>query len=590
MMTHLGKFNRKSGERSRSYPYDGTLAASRKRKRAPPLTPPANPNYDTHYVSDTESEIRDVISCARTEVLSNDETDDDQKERPLIKSSLGRRAISFDQVCPGGNAATKPGIIQYPPNHGDWFVLRCDEHDLNFHDQGAAAAHLRRSNHSGTWRVTTAMLIENFGIKVAGYDATLVDEDGHTALEPPQDTTRPRVLKKRPSTSQATSARAARSNPRGQRTESASPETGTISPLAAATRCAALRTTLEPGAMDSPGREPDRQSPNEPAPLPPASTMPPDFHIQSKAARSLESSDSKPTIQAVGPAIPLKSGESKTKKARTVPPSYLKVFMSKPMAPSSSQPESHRSKAPQAGPAKPTILFQAPVQSLGRPVMAGGAGSPSVVESRPRTSLQCPHNCDCWYMAMNETAVLPNLSHRSQVQRALFNYTDADLHRFRSSSTTLAFPEAASGNKYSSIHLQRAYLSVVRPRSSFVYGSRSLTSLPTTHAPSKTTTPQSNSQLPEPKVHGIQPVVTKATATSPLRFGIAPFELPPTLLAIMRRKSKTNETNPKISEFICDDGLYRCPLCDTQFAEAGIFWHHLSDRHWRRVLSGKNQA
>ncbi|KAF4461608.1 hypothetical protein FALBO_11590 [Fusarium albosuccineum] len=459
-MTHLRKFNRKSGERSLPYPYDDTLAASRKRKRAPPLVPLINPNYDTHYVSDAESEMRDVIICAHTEDLGDDETHDDRTESPLIKSPLGRRAISLDQVCPGGNAAARPGIIQYPPNHGDWFVLRCDEHDLNFQHQGTAAAHLRRSNHSGTWRVTTAMLIENFGIKVTGYDATLVDEDEPTALEPQQDMTRPRVLKKRPRTSQAVSARAARSNSRGQRTESVSPETGTISPQTAATRGAALRTTLEPGAMDSPGREPRRQSPNKPTALSPAPTVPPDCHIQSKAAHSLESSGSKPTRQAVGPENPRKSGESTTKKSRAVPPSYLKVFMSKPMAPSSSYPGSHRSKAPQAGPAKPTTLFQAPVQSLDRPVMAGGAGSPSIVQYRPRTSLQCPHNCDCWYMAMNETAVLPNLSHRSQVQRALFNYTDAALHRFRSSSTTLAFPEAVSGNGYLSIHSSTTSLPV----------------------------------------------------------------------------------------------------------------------------------
>ncbi|KAM6506780.1 hypothetical protein FALCPG4_018609 [Fusarium falciforme] len=224
-MSHFNKRTTDSERRLHLSPpvspvqHNSTIAALRKRKRASP-SPLAESDDDANHVPDAESDIQDVIICASTVVFSDDETEDEREDSPPAKRSLARRSISFDQVFQNGNAATKHVIIQYPLNDGDWFILRCDEHDVSFKNQRGAAAHLRSSKHGGTWQVSTSMVIKNFGIEVIDCDATLAGKNNLIALESGQEEAKPRAPKKRPITYRTTSAREKRSKLYAKRAES----------------------------------------------------------------------------------------------------------------------------------------------------------------------------------------------------------------------------------------------------------------------------------------------------------------------------------------------------------------------------------
>ncbi|KAK1657734.1 hypothetical protein BDP55DRAFT_419448 [Colletotrichum godetiae] len=75
------------------------------------------------------------------------------------------KTIRFDELYDDGNARYKHRIVQY---NEEWFILRCDEHNMHFPYRAASAAgsHLKAYAHNGPSAALPAV-IEAFGIRVS---------------------------------------------------------------------------------------------------------------------------------------------------------------------------------------------------------------------------------------------------------------------------------------------------------------------------------------------------------------------------------------------------------------------------------------
>ncbi|KAJ3455639.1 hypothetical protein MRS44_017121 [Fusarium solani] len=122
--------------------------------------------------------IEDTIFCAPLE--SRSPIDEDENE---LGEQLTQRSIPFEAVIQ--NETDKHIIIQYPRGHGSWFILRCQEHDLDFrnHPLRAASAHLRSRQHGRLQDTTGPAVIEHFGIKVLNCNEELAQMNNAATLK-----------------------------------------------------------------------------------------------------------------------------------------------------------------------------------------------------------------------------------------------------------------------------------------------------------------------------------------------------------------------------------------------------------------------
>ncbi|RSM04617.1 hypothetical protein CEP52_006779 [Fusarium oligoseptatum] len=122
--------------------------------------------------------IEDVIICAPIEwaPIIDDEDELDVEE-------LTQRTIPFDEVFQ--NEEVKRIITQYPKGHGSWYILGCEEHDLDFrtHPLRAASAHLRSRQHGRRQDTTGPAVITHFGIKVLNCNEKLARKNNAAALK-----------------------------------------------------------------------------------------------------------------------------------------------------------------------------------------------------------------------------------------------------------------------------------------------------------------------------------------------------------------------------------------------------------------------
>ncbi|RSL47248.1 hypothetical protein CEP54_013483 [Fusarium duplospermum] len=122
--------------------------------------------------------IEDVIICAPIEwaPIIDDEDELDVEE-------LTQRTIPFDEVFQ--NEEAKHIITQYPKGHGFWYILRCEEHDIDFrtHPLRAASAHLRSRQHGRRQDTTGPAVIAHFGTKVLNCNEKLARKNNAAALK-----------------------------------------------------------------------------------------------------------------------------------------------------------------------------------------------------------------------------------------------------------------------------------------------------------------------------------------------------------------------------------------------------------------------
>jgi len=85
------------------------------------------------------------------------------------------RSVDFEHLFQGGHAEYKHKIVE---EDGQWFILRCDEHDLHFGDRPVVAAvcHLRSNAHGGLPQDASSAL-RTLGIRVLRCDAAKAAEN-----------------------------------------------------------------------------------------------------------------------------------------------------------------------------------------------------------------------------------------------------------------------------------------------------------------------------------------------------------------------------------------------------------------------------
>lgn len=142
--------------------------------------------------------IEDTIICAPIEVsikgwISLNLPDITNQWAPIIEDEdepdveeeeqLTQRSISFDEVFE--NESVKRVITQFPKGRGSWYILRCEEHDVDFksHPLRAASAHLRSRQHGRLQDTTGPAVIEHFGTKVLDCNEQLARKNNAAALK-----------------------------------------------------------------------------------------------------------------------------------------------------------------------------------------------------------------------------------------------------------------------------------------------------------------------------------------------------------------------------------------------------------------------
>ncbi|KAM5349358.1 hypothetical protein ACJ41O_005863 [Fusarium nematophilum] len=164
------------------------------------------------------------------------------------------------------------------------------------------------------------------------------------------------------------------------------------------------------------------------------------------------------------------------------------------------------------------------------------------------------------------------VAHRERINRALLDHMTADLHKLQSRSMGLRFPKAVLDTDAPPIILPRPQVSHMSyppltlgtdnsPADAPIISARKFAVLRGTGRP------ESGGETPAEE------------AQEELRFGLKPLEVPPSVLCCMRKRSRSGDENPRLSEFRGDDGLFHCPWCPKLFARGGIFADHLASKH-----------
>lgn len=111
--------------------------------------------------------------------IIEDESELDVEE----EEQLTQRSIPFDEVFQ--NESVKRIITQFPKGHGSWYILRCEEHNVDFksHPLRAASAHLRSRQHGRVQDTTGPAVIAHFGTKVLDCSEELAQKNNAAALK-----------------------------------------------------------------------------------------------------------------------------------------------------------------------------------------------------------------------------------------------------------------------------------------------------------------------------------------------------------------------------------------------------------------------
>ncbi|RSL44279.1 hypothetical protein CEP54_014755 [Fusarium duplospermum] len=92
--------------------------------------------------------------------------------------------MTFAEVFGNGDAPVKRLIVQHPPDHGKWYIIRCPRHDVNFKENPlkAASRHICQSKHPNMPR-DYASVINMFGYEVLDCDEALAEKNNAVARE-----------------------------------------------------------------------------------------------------------------------------------------------------------------------------------------------------------------------------------------------------------------------------------------------------------------------------------------------------------------------------------------------------------------------
>ncbi|CAH0051003.1 unnamed protein product [Clonostachys solani] len=94
------------------------------------------------------------------------------KKTKTRRSAPRSRNIEFEDVYQDGEPDERRLIVRYPENHGHFYVLHCDRHDLHFDTLSSGASHLSIADHGGK-RPNFRAVIQQLGVLVLGCSASL---------------------------------------------------------------------------------------------------------------------------------------------------------------------------------------------------------------------------------------------------------------------------------------------------------------------------------------------------------------------------------------------------------------------------------
>ncbi|KAI8650559.1 hypothetical protein NCS57_01390000 [Fusarium keratoplasticum] len=100
------------------------------------------------------------------------------------RRGLEKNTITFAEVFRNGKAPIKRIIVQYPPDYGQWYIIRCRRHNINFKENPlkAASRHICQSKHPNMPR-NYVSVIKMMGYRVVNCDEDLAEQNNAVARE-----------------------------------------------------------------------------------------------------------------------------------------------------------------------------------------------------------------------------------------------------------------------------------------------------------------------------------------------------------------------------------------------------------------------
>ncbi|KAF4997708.1 hypothetical protein FDECE_12015 [Fusarium decemcellulare] len=145
-----------------------------------------------HSPADTHQSAACRGACVDTPTSDVEDAEETRKRKRVIRPQSwqapgAQRSIHFDEVYQNGNA--KHIIVQWPPDQGDWFIIRCDEHDFNFKNNPfiGAVSHLRGKGHGKTSSDYNTV-VQLFGTKVEACNEDLAQKNNTAVHASPRGT------------------------------------------------------------------------------------------------------------------------------------------------------------------------------------------------------------------------------------------------------------------------------------------------------------------------------------------------------------------------------------------------------------------
>ncbi|KAI8628399.1 hypothetical protein F5Y19DRAFT_136947 [Xylariaceae sp. FL1651] len=94
------------------------------------------------------------------------------------------RTITFDEVYRNGQATHKDTIVEYPSGSGQWFILKCEEHQMRFNERPlqGAAKHLNGKRHGFEDR-KRELAVQRLGYLVVDCNAQLAELNNKAVAE-----------------------------------------------------------------------------------------------------------------------------------------------------------------------------------------------------------------------------------------------------------------------------------------------------------------------------------------------------------------------------------------------------------------------
>ncbi|VUC30703.1 unnamed protein product [Clonostachys rosea] len=162
-----------------------------------------------HRLPASDSEHEQVVSPKKKQ----------PKKTKTKKSTPRSRSIEFEDVYQDGKPDQRRFIVRYPENHGHWYVLHCERHDLHFDAIAAGASHLSHADHGGK-KLHPRAVIQELGVLVLRCSVVLAKKN-NALLNPKSSHS---AKRKTSSTQEHDRKRSRASSPSSQRRRSNAPE------------------------------------------------------------------------------------------------------------------------------------------------------------------------------------------------------------------------------------------------------------------------------------------------------------------------------------------------------------------------------